>query len=110
MFSVETTYYCASCRKVKVKDWQFSEGVKALEMYENVIDKHYDNGDIITSFVELRWTRVDEVNVYPKSATIYYYHKSIDTSVSGVDSIVCVNNEMRKIFDSMHNTTRKEVA
>lgn len=110
MFSVETTYYCASCRKVKVKDWQFGEGIEALEMYENVIDKHYDNENILTSFVELRWTRVDDDKQYPKSATIYYYHKSIDTSVSGVDSIVCLDDEMRKIFDELHNTTRKEAA
>ena len=77
MFSVETTYYCASCRKVKVKDWQFSKGVDALAMYENVIDKHYDNENILTSFV---------------------------------DSIVCVDDGMRKIFDDMHNITNKEAA
>lgn len=110
MFSVETTYYCASCRKVKVKDWQFSKGVDALVMYENVIDKHYDNENILTSFVKLRWTKVDENKQYPKSATMYYYHKSIDTSVSGVDSIVCVDDGMRKIFDDMHNITNKEAA
>ena len=110
MFSVETTYYCASCRKVKVKDWQFSKGVDALAMYENVIDKNYDNENILTSFVELRWTRVDENKQYPKSAIMYYYHKSIDTSVSGVDSIVCVDDGMREIFDDMHNITNKEAA
>jgi len=110
MFSIETTYYCASCRKVKVKDWQFSKGVDALAMYDNVRDKHYDNENILTSFVELRWTQDDDITQYPKSATIYYYNKSIDTSVSGVDSIVCVDDGMRKIFDELHNTTRKEAA
>jgi hypothetical protein len=30
--------------------------------------------------------------------------------VSGVDSIVCVDDGMRKIFDDMHNITNKEAA
>ena len=110
MFSVETTYYCASCRKVQVKDWQFNEGVDALAMYDYVIDKHYDNEDILTSFVELRWTRVDDNKQYPKSSTMHYYHKSIDTSVSGVDSIVIVDDGVRKIFDDMHSISNKEAA
>ena len=110
MFSIETTYYCASCRKVKVKDWQFSEGVDALAMYDNVRDKHYDNENILTSFVELRWTKDDDTSQYQKSATMYYYHKSIDTSVNGVDSIVCIDSETRDAFNELHNTTRMEAA
>ena len=110
MFSVETTYYCTSCGTVQVKDWQFNEGIDALAMYDYLIDKYYDNEDILTSFIELRWKKDDDTSPYQKSATMYYYHKSIDTSVSGVDSIVIVDDGVRKIFDDMHNISNKEAA
>ena len=110
MFSVETTYYCASCRKVKVKDWQFSEGVDALAMYDKVRDKHYDCEDILTSFIELRWTKDDDTSPYQKSETMHYYHKSIDTSVSGTDCIVYVDSEASDAFEELYNTTSKEAA
>ena len=110
MFSVETTYYCSSCRKVKVKDWQYEYGKEALAKFDYVIDKHFDDGNILTSVVELRWTKDGDASRYPKSATMYYYHKSIDTSVSGADVLVMCDEEVAIQWNEIHKIAKKEAA
>lgn len=110
MFSVNTTYYCASCRKVKVKEWKHKDGKDALQKFDYVTDKHFDNEDIHTSFVELRWTKDDETTHHPKSATLYYYHKSMDATVSGADVLVMCDEEVKQQWNELHNMAEKEAA
>ena len=103
MFSVDTTYYCASCKRVQVQDWQFSfdEGGLALNKYLNVRDTHFYRENILTAYTSISWLVEDDEQVCPQPHTLLYSQKTIDTQVVGHDSVVCTDEEIGYVYDEM---------
>ena len=110
MFSVETTYYCASCRKVKVKDWQYDNGIDARVKYFTLMEAYSQKEDVLTMNMVLRWIDDNDDSQNPMSSTLLYYQKSIDTSVNGIDGNVFVSEKVNNVYNDMNCVKMKEVA
>jgi hypothetical protein len=104
MFSVDTTYYCGKCKKVQVKDWQFSfeEGGKALHKFNDVKHKNFSNDAVLTAFTSISWIRDDDEQAFPQIEPLMYCQKTIDTQVYGNDSVICNDEEMGYVYEEMH--------
>ena len=115
MFRVDTTYYCEKCKKVKVKNWQFSyeEGGEALLKFYNVMFKSYGNKTVLTAFTSISWIWDDAEQRCPQIEPMIYCHKTIDTQVFGKDSVIYDDTEVNHIYSEMQNmyqVMQKEVA